>query len=84
LHHRLLAALLQQIVKGLDSQSVEGCVSFRCQNSQLSPAVQVHADEQPLERAGISGFEASGFGLARHGPIMPTAVISGNLNIVLV
>ena len=49
LHHRLLAALLQHIVEGLNSQSVEGCISFCCQDPQLSPAVQVHADEQSLK-----------------------------------
>ena len=77
LHYRLLATLFQQIVEGLDSQGVEGCISLCCQDPQRSPAVQVHADEQPFERAGISGFEASGFGLARHGRIMPAAAISG-------
>jgi hypothetical protein len=84
LHHRLLATLFQQIVEGLDSQGVEGCISLCCQDPQLSPAVQVHTDEQSLERAGISGFEASGFGLTRHSRIMPVANRLGNLNIVLV
>ena len=83
LHYRLLATLFQQIVEGLDSQSVEGCISLCCQDPQLSPAIQVHADEQPLERAGISGFEAAGFWVARHRRTMPVIMELGNLNTVL-
>ena len=83
MHHRLLATLFQQIVEGLDSQGVEGCISLRCQDPQLSPAVQVHSDEQSFERAGLSGFEAGRFGLARHSRIMPVIMETGNLNIVL-